>query len=272
MFRRRLYLVLPVLLLAGCNRPQIVTYVAPKDPPPPREQAAAQPQDEHDPEKESPAAPEQPPTVERPALGYKAPADWVVGPKGSVTVVNFLIKAAGGDATVSVTPLGSFKGREDSIINMWRQMAGAQPLPAEEAKNAFSPMEIAGEPAQLFEVSGSREGKTSRIVTAMQHRPDGTWFFKLQGDDAAVAAQKPAFLDFLKTIRFGAAADESGKDAAEPKIATPAPVVTANPPITPKPEHEPAAPPLTTPSPVLTATPPPSPAATPTPTSKSPNP
>jgi hypothetical protein len=271
--RRSLSLLLPVLLLAGCNRPQIVTYVAPKDPPPPSREQAHSPDDGHDHGKESPSAPEQPPTVERPKVSYKAPADWVVGPAGSFSVATFQIKAAGGEATVAVTPMGSYQGREEAVINMWRQMAGAQPLPSDEAKNAFSPIEIAGEKAQLFEVSGSRDDKPTRIVTAMLHHPEGTWFFKLQGDDAAVAAQKPAFLDFLKTIRFGETAPAPPKDAAappEPKIVTPPPAVTANPPVTPKSEPEKAPPvvtPIATPAPILKPAPPtPTPATSNAPT------
>jgi hypothetical protein len=67
-----------------------------------------------------------------------------------------------------------------------------------------------------FEINGSTmDGKPSRTVTGMLHKPDKSWFFKLSGDDAAVAAQKPAFLDFLKAVRFAEAAPAQAS-ASEP--------------------------------------------------------
>jgi hypothetical protein len=40
------------------------------------------------------------------------------------------------------------------------------------------------------------------IITAFVHRADGSWFYKLQGGSEAVASQKTAFLDFLKTVKI----------------------------------------------------------------------
>ena len=41
-----------------------------------------------------------------------------------------------------------------------------------------------------------------KIVTAMMPRGDVSWFYKLQGDVALVDAQKPAFIDFLKSVKI----------------------------------------------------------------------
>ena len=44
-----------------------------------------------------------------------------------------------------------------------------------------------------------------RIVGAIVPVNGATWFFKLMGPDATVSAAKPAFLEFLKTVRATAA-------------------------------------------------------------------
>ena len=54
----------------------------------------------------------------------------------------------------------------------------------------------------------------------MIHRPGKSWFYKLQGDAAPVAAQRAAFIDFIKSVRV----DESGA----------APVAVANRPVMPE--------------------------------------
>jgi hypothetical protein len=41
----------------------------------------------------------------------------------------------------------------------------------------------------------------SRMLGVIVPRPGETWFFKLKGPDVLVAREKPAFLEFLKTVR-----------------------------------------------------------------------
>ena len=44
-----------------------------------------------------------------------------------------------------------------------------------------------------------------QIIVAMLMRGDTSFFFKIAGEDSVVTEQKPAFLDFLKSISFEAA-------------------------------------------------------------------
>ena len=97
-------------------------------------------------------------------------------------------------------------GKEGIIVNMWRQQVGQSELPADEAAKQLSPVEISDGAGKMFDVTGKTEGGAAmRIVTAMQHRGDTSWFFKLAGNDALVQAQKPAFTAFLKTVKFSEA-------------------------------------------------------------------
>jgi hypothetical protein len=99
---------------------------------------------------------------------------------------------------------------------MWRQQLDLPPLDEPAAAASLTPVDIGGEQGKLFDVSGTREGKTLEIITAFVHRPDGSWFYKLQGGAEAVASQKAMFLDFLKTVKVkpGTAATAENKPAA----------------------------------------------------------
>lgn len=191
------------LLLGGCKEPQIRVYTIAKETPAPKPP----------PEPESTA--ERAPRA-RPQLRYALPAGWQEGGGSAMSLVNFVIKTKDGEATVNITPLAGMMGREAAIVNMWRAQVGQPALSAAEVAAAFVPVEIAGGSGQLFEVLGTREKEPLRIVTAFAHRGDDSWFYKLQGHETVVAAQKPAFIEFLKSVRI-----EDDPEAA--KSAQPAP-------------------------------------------------
>ena len=44
-------------------------------------------------------------------------------------------------------------------------------------------------------------GPTNSLIVAYAGQPD-YWFFKMQGPSATVAAQKPAFKNFLSSVKF----------------------------------------------------------------------
>jgi hypothetical protein len=82
---------------------------------------------------------------------------------------------------------------------MWRE---ALQLPAVD-KVESQPVAIGSEQGKLYEVADSKSPK--RILAAVLEKGGLTWYFKMNGDDAVVKEQKPAFLDFLKSISFAAA-------------------------------------------------------------------
>ena len=41
-----------------------------------------------------------------------------------------------------------------------------------------------------------------RLMAAIYHRAGRTWFFKMVGEDATVLSAKPAFMQFLKSLKF----------------------------------------------------------------------
>lgn len=126
-----------------------------------------------------------------------------------MSLASFVMDGPGGQqAQVTVTALPMLSGRETLIVNMWREQVGLAPLAEEEVEKQLQPVEVGGERGKLFEVAGEgKEGSAPmRIVTAMVHRSDASWFYKLAGDAALVEAQKPAFIEFLKSFQIKEAA------------------------------------------------------------------
>ncbi len=196
------------VLFAGCKREEIRVYSVAKSP---SEVPARAPDDAPTPAANSP----------RPQLAYTLPAGWQDAGPNAMSLANFRIKTDAGEASVNITPLASMAGQESLVVNMWREQVGQKPLAEGELASTLTPVEIGGEKGQLFEISGQRDGQTVRIITAFVHRGGASWFYKLQGADAVLTAQKPVFVEFLKTVRIK---EPGSAPAAEVvKVADPAP-------------------------------------------------
>jgi hypothetical protein len=122
-----------------------------------------------------------------------------------MSVATFSIEGgAGKEAQVTITPLPMLAGRDAVVVNMWRKQVGLEPLAEGESAQHLKDVVVGSESGKLFEVEG-RAGAgeaPSRIITAMVHRSDASWFYKLSGDAALVESQKPAFIEFLKSIQI----------------------------------------------------------------------
>ena len=171
---------------AGCERKAIREYVAPRERPfVPAET----------PDQEPPAKREE---VWRPALQWMLPAGWKdLGPDpGNVG------RFSAGTASVAITALASMEGKESILVNMWRQVRGLAPIEEAEAAKMLKDVPIAGGSGKMFEVNDGEGKKATSFVVAFAHRPEGSLFFKIQGGNAGVAEQKPAFFEFLKSVKF----------------------------------------------------------------------
>lgn len=183
--------------LTGCGREEIQTYRIPKESSLMLAQANL------------PAG--HPPVGESgpPSLSWKLPAGWEEVPPGQMRVASFNIKGPNGKvADVSVVPLGGMAGGDLANVNRWRvQQLGLDAVTSDELKKSAERIEIGGRPADLYDLAGKNpaSGEPTRILGAIQHRDGTAWFFKMTGDDELVARQKPAFIEFLKSVQFGAA-------------------------------------------------------------------
>jgi hypothetical protein len=143
----------------------------------------------------------------QPKVTFTKPEGWLEGGRDEMRVVSFSITGPNGQtAQVTVTPLPGLAGRESLIVNMWRQQFGLSELTEDAAAKELIAVEIGGAPGKMFDIAGkSADGSAIRIVTAMKHVGEMSWFYKLQGDNELVVAQITNFVEFLKSVRIEAA-------------------------------------------------------------------
>ena len=170
-----------------------------------------------------------------PKVSYTTPEGWRDVGAGDMRVAGFTISGTNGQsAQVAITPLPGMAGRESLIVNMWRQQVGLSELSPEDTAKELSAVDIGGAPGKMFDMSGkSGGGATIRIVTAMMHRGEESWFFKLQGDDDLVTAQKQNFASFLKSVKIEEAPVAAALPAGHPPVgagAMPGAVTSQQPP------------------------------------------
>jgi hypothetical protein len=172
-----------LLAIAGCKRQDVKVYTVPK------ETAGA-----------SDAAP-----GSQPALSWKTPETWEEVPPGEMRLASFRVKGDNGKlADVSIVPLPGLAGSDLGNVNRWRGQIGLAPVTEADVAKMAEPVQIAGQPGQLYDQAGKASGSDdpTRILAAVFRKEGTAWFFKMVGDDELVAKQKPAFIAFLSTLNF----------------------------------------------------------------------
>jgi len=221
-------LFLPV---AGCHRDEVKTYrVAKEQNPPPPQTAPALPTDSPNPSL-PPGHPDisSVPAASMPAasgsaeplLTWKTPEGWTEVTPSEMRVASFKVSGQNGkQADVSVVPLPGMPGSDDANVNRWRGQVGLLPVSPEELKKAAEDVEAGSQPAQLYDIAGQNpgNGEAARILGVIQHRSDAVWFFKMTGDANLVEQQKPAFVAFLKSVKFTAAPAQTELPPSHPPV------------------------------------------------------
>jgi hypothetical protein len=120
-------------------------------------------------------------------------------------VASFDVAADGKQADVSVIPLGGVSGSDLANVNRWLGQIGQPAVAEAELSKLAEKVEIAGQPADLYDLAGTSPGSgdAQRILGVILHHDDTSWFFKMTGEANLVEAQKPAFVAFLKSVGFG---------------------------------------------------------------------
>jgi len=216
-----LTLAASLLLAAGCRDREITAYRAPKD----AEPAAAPPTASAGLEGTNDLPPGHPPTGPAaadtsasgvPAAGagndmantavptargaeltWTSPANWAPKSLGSMRKGSYSIKGDGGEADLSITAFPGATGGLEANLNRWRGQVGLPPLPPAEVVAAVEKISANG--LDLIVADYGNNG--SRLLGAIVPHGGSSWFFKLTGPDALVAREKPAFLDFLRTVK-----------------------------------------------------------------------
>ena len=179
--------LLPLFLLAAlaaCQRDPIEVRVVPKE--------------------DQPAAGL--PSPERPkGLRWTAPAGWKEIAGAGMRIASFeLPSKTAGKAEVTVVALPGDVGGELANVNRWRGQLALPPIAQEDLSLARATVRTRLGALFVYDFTGTGEKKT-RLVAGMIQVSGTMWFFKLMGDEKAVAAAKPAFLELLKGLKNDAA-------------------------------------------------------------------
>ena len=113
-----------------------------------------------------------------------------------------------------------FMGHDLENVNRWRGAVGLAPVTEAELSKLAQAVQIGGEEGQLYDQAGENpgSGEKTRMLVAIARHQGIAWFFKLNGDDELVAQQKPAFVDFLKTVSFESAPGQTDLPPSHPPI------------------------------------------------------
>lgn len=131
-------------------------------------------------------------------VSWKVPAGWTEKPGDGMRQATLLPKGPG-KAEVTVIALPGDVGGELANVNRWRGQLGLPNLEESALANARERADSKAGPVSLYDFTGGGTKKT-RLVAGALRVGETTWFFKLMGDEAAVAAARPAFLTMLQGL------------------------------------------------------------------------
>lgn len=178
-----------VALLTSCREPKVEHYRVPKEQPAP---AAAAPAD--------PMASATVPTGSE-AITWTAPAAWAPKPAGPMRKGSYAVPGAGGEADLSITAFPGDTGGLLANLNRWRGQLALPPLAGGEMETSLVHLDANGLHFDIVDFTGTVNGVPTRLLGAVLSRPGETWFFKLTGPEATVAAAQADFQAFLQTVK-----------------------------------------------------------------------
>jgi hypothetical protein len=213
-------------MMAGCGKDEVRVYQAPQEAPAvaAADAQAGRPQDAS----VSPAsgsassrsATAEAGASERPAVPWTVPAGWEEKPASGMRVASYGVKRPDGrSADISVVAMGGGAGGELENVNRWRDQIGLGPATEADLAGLRSLIPAGNRQVVVYELDGKKavlDGKyAARTLAAILPAGEMTVFFKMTGENALVAEQKPQFLAWLKSVDTGGGSGGSG-DGGEP--------------------------------------------------------
>ncbi|TSA36257.1 MAG: hypothetical protein D4R66_01220, partial [Opitutales bacterium] len=132
---------------------------------------------------------------------WQVPAGWQQQAAPQFAVAAFAIPGAeGAGAEVSVSHMGGTGGGALLNVNRWRGQIGLPPASPDEIVASALSVKVGSLESQRF-VMTSTDGKKS-VDAVMTSKDGATWFFKMNGETAAVEVNAPAFVAFLSASQL----------------------------------------------------------------------
>jgi hypothetical protein len=141
-----------------------------------------------------------PPPVEGSRLAWTLPARWTESTGGGGMRYATLKAPVDGRIDVSVTVLPGEAGGELANVNRWRGQIGLPAMDAAALAAARAPLRTKAGTVSIYDFTSDGSAK-SRLVAGLTVVDGNTWFVKMTGDAAAVAAARPDFLRIVESLR-----------------------------------------------------------------------
>ncbi len=142
--------------------------------------------------------PEGSPTPNTSGLTYSLPAGWTVQPNANSVRLLTLRTANPNPADLIVSRFPGSVGTAALNLARWRNEVG---LPPSNDSVAETPIPFATGAGSLLEFTGTGPNAKKSLV-AKRTQGDSTWFFKLLGPAETLTRERPAFEQFLASVRF----------------------------------------------------------------------
>lgn len=136
---------------------------------------------------------------------WVVPTGWQEQAATSMRLASFMVSGEGSaKADVSVIKLSGMAGGILANVNRWRSQIGLQPVDEAALQKLVTSRDIGGVQVTFVDMVGRsvESGDPARLLAAIVPRAEGTWFYKMLGNDALVAQQRQAFDQFVETARY----------------------------------------------------------------------
>ena len=133
-------------------------------------------------------------------LRWTAPAGWKEIAGNGMRVASFELPKTAGKAEVTVVALPGDVGGELANVNRWRGQIALAPIAEADLPSSRGTVKSRLGAIFVYDFTGTGAKKT-RLVAGMIQVSGTMWFFKLMGDEKAVAAAKPSFLKLLEGLK-----------------------------------------------------------------------
>jgi len=145
--------------------------------------------------------------AEKPSLTWTLPSGWQQRPAEQMRLASFsAVTKDGREADVAVIALPGMEGKDGQIINMWREQVKLPPGDDAALAAKWEKVSIGSKEGKLFEVIGTEPVIDNKfpehILVAVLSEGGVNWYFKMAGPDQTVRDERPAFLEFLKSVAF----------------------------------------------------------------------
>ena len=149
-----------------------------------------------------------PPPIEATQVGplqYTLPTGWQEKPLSPMRVASFKATTPNGkEMDVSVVSLPGMAGGDLANVNRWRGQVQLGPIDEDTLAKSAEHVTANGHDYLVVDLVSDApiDGEKQRILAAILDENDRAWFIKMTGEDAAVASQKDAFIDFLRGLKI----------------------------------------------------------------------